>query len=286
VENDMAKKPISEAGSAAEDEIPAARGEEVPEPAGISPQPPFQAQLDEMRDLVRALVSSVQEARAQTARTEIVREALQEVKADVRAASQAMMMAPAVSGAANAAPSDYANPHGVREGKCGPCECVDEGCCCFDIMVSWVRATKPQIEPADMGDIGPFINAMEMQFYFTVGGTGFLWPGLGSTMDLRADGLPGGPGLRVSIERPVKRICFPKGTTINVLFETDCVEMDAGIERPAGMKDEYGTGSSVITLDCCMERIYPALPVDINLIYGGEGRGMVQVGFYAQRVCC
>lgn len=286
----MAKKPNLDASSDPEGEMQAARiaatGEEVPARAENPHLPPIQDQLDEMRDLVRTLVSSVQEARAQTARTDMVREALNEVRADVRAASQAMMMAPPAGAPAYAAAHDQAYPHGGREGRCGPCECVDEGCCCFDIMISWVRATKPQIEPADMGDIGPLINAMEMQFYFTVGGTGFLWPGLGSTMDLRADGLPGGPGLRVAIERPVKRICFPKGTVINVELETDCAEFDAGAERPLGMKDEYGHGSGMITLDCCMERIYPAQPIDINLIYGGEGRGMVQVGFYAQRVCC
>lgn len=294
----MAKKPIPGASGAVENESQTARtattGEEGPVSEEGTGQPPFQEQLDEMRDLVRTLVSTVQEARAQTARTEMVREALQDVKADVRAASHAMMMAPAATGASYAGPAsgygapavDYANPNGVREGKCGPCQCVDDGCCCFDIKIAKVRAAKPQIEPADMGDIPGLINALEVQMYFTVDGTGFLWPGLATTMDLRADGAPGGPGPWVCIERTVKRICFPKGTTVTAQLLCEAREHDEGLERPIGMKDELGEGLGSITLDCCIDKIFPPMPVEIYLQHGGEGRGMLQVAFYAERVCC
>jgi len=61
-------------------------------------------------------------------------------------------------------------------------------------MISQVRAAKPQIELPDLGDVPAAINALEVQIYFTVDRIGYLWPGLATTMDLRADGAPGGPG--------------------------------------------------------------------------------------------
>jgi hypothetical protein len=240
---------------------------------------PIAAQVGELRELAQSLMSAVEEVRAQNVRNEMLRSAVEDVKADVRAASRAMIASPGPAAPATDEPR-------MLSGKCGPCQCVADGCCCFDIKVSQVRAAKPQIEPADMGDVGPFINALEVQMYFTVDGTGFLWPGLASTMDLRADGAPGGPGPWVVIERVVKRVCLPKGTSQTFDFLVTCREEDEGIERPLGMKDEVGEGRGTITLDCCVEKIFPAMPVEVYLIHGGEGRGMVQAMFYAERVCC
>lgn len=241
-------------------------------------------ELSEVRELARSLSAAVQEVRSQSARNETLRSALQDVKSDVRAAQQAALMAPPMAAAA----APYVDPHGgQREGKCGPCECVSDGCCCFDIKIWQVRAAKPQVEPADMGDTGPFINPLEVQMYFTVDDIGFLWPGLGSTIDLRVEGLPTpGPGAWLVVGRAVNRICLPKGTTKTAVLRAWCREHDEGIERPIGMKDEIGEGMGMITLDCCMEKIYPPMPIEISLDQGGKGGGMVQVAFYAERVCC
>lgn len=261
----------------------AAEGEGSPSPAaetsGDAQSEALQQELAEIRDLARSLMAAVHEVRAQNARSEMVRSAIQEVRADVRAASQAMLLA-------QPAAAPYQGTPVERQGKCPPCDCVDSGCCCFDIMVSQVRAAKPQIEPADAGEVGPLINALEVQMYFTVDGTGYLWPGLATTMDLRADGLPGGPGPWVVIERAVKRVCLPKGTSVTKQLRVEVREHDEGVERPIGMKDELGEALGSITLDCCMDRVFPAMPIDVPLVHGGEGRGMVQVAFYAQRVCC
>jgi hypothetical protein len=240
----------------------------------------WEQQLSDLKELTRSLMVAVQEVRVQNARNEMLRSTIDEVKADVRAASQAMLLAPAAA----------VNPHVAYpvapSGKCAPCDCVSENCCCFEIVISQVRAAKPQIEPADAGDVGPLINALEVQIYFTVDSVGYLWPGLATTFDLRADGLPGGPGPWVVIERPVNRVCIPKGTTVTKQLRVEVREHDEGVERPIGLKDELGEALGSITLDCCASTIYPPMPVDISLVHGGEGRGMVQVAFYARRVCC
>lgn len=240
----------------------------------------LQAELAEMRGLTQSLLAAVQDVRTQSTRTDLVRGAMDEMRADVRAASQAMVLAQPVPAAAA-----YGGT-AQRDGACGPCGCVDEGCCSFDIKVWQVRAAKPQIELADMGDIGPFINALEVQIYFTVEDTGFVWPGLASTMDLRAQGLPGGPGPWVVINRTVQRVTIPRGKTVTKQLRVEVREHDEGLERPIGMKDEIGESISSITLDCCVERIYPPMPLDVYLDKGGKGGGMVQVAFYAERVCC
>jgi hypothetical protein len=237
-------------------------------------------EIAEMRNLTQSLLAAVKDVRTQNARTELVRGALDEMRADVRTAARAVAMP--------APPVAYADQYGreQRGNDCGPCGCVDDACCAFDIKVWQVRAAKPQIEPADMGDIGPFINAMEVQIYFTLDDTGFVWPGLASTMDLRAEGLPGGPGPWVVINRTIQRVMVPRGKTVTKQIRVEVREHDEGLERPIGLKDEIGENVGTISLDCCVERIYPAMPLDVYLDHGGQGGGMVQVAFYAERVCC
>ncbi|MCW3836833.1 hypothetical protein ACFQ1E_11850 [Sphingomonas canadensis] len=245
----------------------------------------LRGELAEVRELARTLMAAVQDMRAQAARNELVRGAIEDVRADVRAASHAMLMTPAPVTAAEprTAPGTPAAP-----GKgCGSCGCVSSDCCCFDIKVWQVRALKPQMvtEPGDIGDIPLLVNALEMQMYFTVDNIGVLIPGLGSTIDLRADGIPGGPGPWVVLDRVIQRVCIPRGSVVTKTIMCQAYEADEGAESVQG-KGEFGEAMGSITLDCCMERIYPPVPVDIALNMGGEGRGIVQAAFYAERVCC
>lgn len=239
-------------------------------------------ELSEVRELARSLYATTQEVKAQSSRNELMRNAMQDVKADVRAASMAMQ-APA------GYPVGAVDPRGVEMERCGPCECVSSDCCCFDIKVWQVRATSAQTELGDTGELTlpiPTSNPLEVQMYFTVDGLGLLWPGIGSTTDLPVEGgLSPGPGPWLEIDKTVAHVCFRKGTTLTKVFRAWCREHDAGIERPVAFKDEYGEGMGSITLDCCMETIYPPMPIDIQLNMGGRGGGSVQVAFYAKRTC-
>jgi len=233
-------------------------------------------QIAQLRDMVGALTDAVTAMQARNAQ----KAAFDDTVAELKQTARALAVAPV--GAA-------LSPTGARDhgGDCG-CDCVSAGCCAFDIVLSRVRAAKPQIEPADMGDIPlpPTINALEVQFYVTVDNVGFLFPGLATTMDLRADGAPGGPGPWVVIERTINRVHVSKTGTTNFEVFAQVREHDEGIERPAGFKDEIGEGSGWIALDCCTSKIYPATPIEVYLLHGGEGRGMIQLAFYARRVCC
>lgn len=255
-----------------------------PRSAEDSPLSAESSAIAELKELTRTLLTAVQAMNAETARNEVLRNTIDDVKSDVKAAARALLLAP--TGTAREAIFATGT---ASEGRCGPCECVSDSCCCFDIILSKVRATKPQIEPPDVGDIPvpPTINALEIQFYITVGNIrGFLFPGIGSTFDLRAEGLPAGPGAWVTFERPIDRVCLKKGTKLTTTVEVEVREHDEGVERPIAFKDEYGQAVGTITLDCCADIIYPPMPLDVPLLYGGEGGGIVTFAYYARRVCC
>lgn len=243
---------------------------------------PLKQDLAEVRELARSLFSAVQEIKLQNARNETLRAAIQDVQAEVRAASQVVLAPPAM-----ASPS-HVDPRGVEHaGKCGPCECVSAGCCAFDIKVWQVRAAKPQIEPADIGDIpGPTINALECQIYVTVDDMGVLIPGLSSCLDLRADAIPGGPGPWVVQNRVIQRVYIPKGATITKKIKCEVLESDERATELPFFKAELGEADGMITLECCMAEIFAPMPIDVYLLHGGEGKGMVQVAVKADRVCC
>lgn len=266
----MAKQPPDT--PAARETIPPAR----PAESEIDRNASFRdEQIGQLRDMVGSLTDAVTAMQARNAQ----KAAFDDTVAELKQTARALAVAP-VGVATAAAP-------GVRDhgGDCG-CDCVSPGCCAFDIVLSRVRAAKPQIEPADKGDIPGFINALEVQIYVTVDNVGFLFPGLATTMDLRADGAPGGPGPWVVIERTINRVYVPRTGTTNFEVFAQVREHDEGVERIIGLKDEVGEGSGWIALDCCTNKIYPATPIDVYLQHGGEGRGMVQLAFYARRVCC
>jgi hypothetical protein len=232
-------------------------------------------QMSELKELTRSLMQSVQAIQVQNSRNA----KFDETMADLKATARAMLVSPNTG-------ANYSQAEAKDCCGDGPCGCVSKSCCCFEIVLSKARAAKPQIEPADLGDVPGLINALEVQIYVTNENIGFLWPGLATTMDLRADGAPGGPGPWVIIERVINRVYVKKGTNVTTEVNVEVREHDEGVERPIGLKDEIGEGSGLISLDCCMSKIYPQMPIDIPLVHGGEGKGMIQVAFYARRVCC
>lgn len=274
----MEKKKLIEQASPSEETAPST--ESTPTPIADVSQ---NQQIAELKELTRSLMVSVQAMQAQSARNAV----FEDVVADVKAATRAMLVAP-VKNAAN-------DPSQGKRDCCGgdsSCGCVSDDCCCFEIVLSKVRGAKPQNELPDIGDVAipppPTINAMEVQIYITAGdpAAGFVLPGLASTLDLRTDGILGGPGPWVSIERVVNRVYAKKGTPLSVPVYVEVREHDEGVERPVAFKDEIGEATDWIILDCCMPKIYPPMPIGVNLIHGGEGGGMVEVAYYARRVCC
>lgn len=246
-------------------------------PAMASADPPDAAinrQMSELKELVLSLSAAVQESQTRNAQNAEFRSTLSEIKQVARAIPAATAIAP------------------VPHDGCGCDCCTASDCCCFEIVLDKVRAIQPQLEPADMGDAGPTINELEVRLFASIENVGVLIPGLSTTMGLRVPSFlaGGGPGHWVSLNNAViNRVYLKKGTTKAVTVDFQAAEVDEGIERPAGWKDEHGTASGSITLDCCTSKIYPPMPTDLSFDFGGTGGGIpgaISVAFYARRVCC
>jgi hypothetical protein len=186
----------------------------------------------------------------------------------------------------------------AHEGRDSDCECTSPGCCSFDIYFDKVRGIQPQglLEPADMGDTTipiPTINELEVRLFISLDNTpvGLLLPNLSGTIGIRVPSIltGGGPGLWMPINQVVGRVYVKKGTLRNVTIRCQGSEIDEGIERVVGFKDEHGEATGSITLDCCTAIIYPSTPIDLSFDQGGIGGGQpgaISMAFYAKRVCC
>jgi hypothetical protein len=245
------------------------------------------SELAQLRAMVSTLKTAVDTSAIQQAKASAFNEVLSEVKSAARLVSA--MAGTTASYSHPAMAENYPKDHGCgcseKTPKGRDCECTSANCCTFEIILTKVRASRPQIEPPDIGDIPLLTNALEVQMYVTVDGFGVLIPGLATTMDLRANGLPPGPGPWVTMNRVVGRVTVTQGMPKAVQFCAEVAEIDAGIERPIAFKDEYGEACGQLVLDCCIETIYPSMPLEVDLIHGGEGRGSVTLAFMARRVC-
>ena len=257
-------------------------GELSPVPTTASPSQ--EQQLAELQELTRSLMAAVQAMNMQNSRNEILRSSIDDVRSDVKAATRAMLLAPAAG-----APITEVRPAETESGPC-QCECVSQDCCCFEIVLEKMRATAHQIEPADSGEIPFLVNAMEVQIFAEAMGFGILFPSIASFVDLRIDNIlfGPGPGAWVYIKQVMNRVCVKKGTTLRCPFSVQIRESDERATEQATLagKDEFGDASGWIDLNCCVPTIYPEVTTEVSLNYGGKGGGRIQVVIFARRVCC
>jgi hypothetical protein len=242
-------------------------------------------QIVELKDLVASLAVAVQETQARSAQNTEFQNTISEIK-------RVATTIPTAAGY-----SAMPRPASVKDDcdDCG-CGCIDSSCCCFEIVLDKVRAIQPQgiLEIADSGDTTlpvPLINELEVRLFAAIDNVGILIPSLSTTMGLRVPSLlsGGGPGLWMPLDRLIGRVFLKKGTSRTVVVDFQGSEVDEGIERPLGFKDEHGAASGSITLDCCTSKIYPPMPTDLSFDFGGSGGGnpgAISLAFYARRVCC
>jgi len=164
-------------------------------------------------------------------------------------------------------------------------------CCCFEIILNAVRASQMQLEPLDAAAPPGLWTALEIKLFATIDKQhhiGIVHPQTPlSFMKLRKQ-LAGGPADWYNIGRVINRVYVPKNKkqTVDVFFTA--VESDHAAERNIGMKDEYGSATGQITLDCCTDEIL-ARRVELHLTHGGVGGGIagaIEIDFFARRCCC
>lgn len=247
----------------------------TPEVQKLVAQPPIdlqQQQLNELKELTQSLIQSVQNMQEQSARNAKFDDTLSDLKATARA----MMINP----------NQPAAVPTVQEKGCGckdePCDCVSSNCCCFDIKLAYVRVLEMQIlEPVD-SNIQPW-GEMEVKiFAYLDNGIGALIPNMFDTMKLKK--LVNQPGLKINVGTIIGTVCIPAGTTKMVKINADSIEEERGlIEQTAG-RDEEGSNTTIMNLDCCCSSPITA-SMDLYYTSGGQGGGAIEIGFIAIKRC-
>ncbi|MFN7925265.1 MAG: hypothetical protein U0Q16_34525 [Bryobacteraceae bacterium] len=239
--------------------------QELNAPSAAVPQV---SDVAELRDLTTSLLLAVQAMQTRQARAASFEEAL----ADVRAATRLMA-------AETGSKPDRAVESAKEECNCGGgCQCQSPACCSFDIVMTHVRVVQMQIEPAD-SNLSPF-GEMEVRMFASIDGIGAVIPDFFGYLTLHK--LINQQGVWSQVNRKVSTVQVPKGAPVTFTITVDAVEVEH--QEPAAGRDEYGTASGTITLDCCC-RVASSTSFEVDFKGGGQGGGTIEVKFSAVRVC-
>lgn len=247
-------------------------------PADSPPAAPenYDQQIGELRELTRSLLVAVQAMQVQSTRNQ----EFQNVISDVKAATRAMLTTPPVV-ATDRHTVGVEQLHGEQNCDCSPCGCISERCCAFDVIFSEVRVVDMQIEPVD-SNILPF-NLMEVQLFASINGKGIMVPDMFGFLSLHK--LINRPGVWSQVNRVVDTVYVCKGQPKSFTIRVDGKEIEEGVlEQATALRDEYGTASAVMTLDCnCCTP--PVLTFELDFEGGGQGGGTLEMRFTAAKKC-
>jgi hypothetical protein len=273
----VGKLNISQGGNMAKDvnDEGAEPVETSPIAARVSPAGPVSSEeLAELRELTNSLLRAAGALQSEDVRTREFRGLVD----DVRAAARTMTLAaPAASYVENPAV-------GGEEGcGCGPCECLSSSCCLFEVVMTHARATEMQLptEPFD-SNVLPLAE-MEIRIFASIDRIGSVYPDLFSTFLLRKN--IARPGAWKPIGRKIGTVAVCKGQSKSIVLEVEAAEIDEGGVEALGIRDEHGTGSATMVLNCCMTVPFTCL-VDVQLTEYGLGGGAIEVKFEARKICC
>lgn len=224
-------------------------------------------QMSELRELTRSLLIASHTIQAQNSRNA----AFQEAISDVKTATRAMMLAPAGT-----------NPHEQIQVKedCGCNGCLDSECCEFEIRLTDVRVLAMQLLEIPDSNIDPWSD-LELKMFASMDGIGAIIPGMFSTLNIGK--LANHIGLWTQINVLVGTVSVRKGQPLTKILRVDAIESDAGaIERALGGRDEEGSGTGGIILDCCVSSPITCT-FEIPFTSGGQGGGAIEVRFSATK---
>lgn len=226
-----------------------------------------QQQVNELKELTQSLMRSVQSMQEKSA----LNAKFDETLSDLKATARAMMINPVQS---------VPIPN-TQEKGCGcndePSNCVGNNCCCFDIKMTYVRVLNMQIEPVD-SNIQPWGEMEVKMFAYLDNGLGALIPNMFDSMKLKK--LVDQPGIKVNVGVTIGTVCIPKNTTKMVTITVDALEEERGLAEQSAGRDEEGSNSTIMNLDCCCSSSITA-SMDLAFTAGGQGGGAIEIGFTA-----
>ena len=131
------------------------------------------------------------------------------------------------------------------------------------------------------------LGKMEVRFFPNINGIGPVYPSLWGHVVLHKTLFNPGVWERVNVFVGTVEVC--KGQPKRFPIELNAVEIDSIItgvvEAITGLRDEYGTNTDYMTLDCCCGTT-PTLDIEVQFTGGSEvAHGAVQGRFIAEKKC-
>ena len=240
----------------------------------------LEQQLSELQKETAELADTLTSIQAQRARDEAVMALLRDIRA-----TNASVRAAATS---HPPPVVIEREQGVvreesRDCGGGSCDCVSQDCCSFEIRMTYVRVLAMQpVELAD-SNANPWAELEIRMFAYLDGYIGSVIPSMFSTMSVKK--LAAFQGIKNSVGRTIGTVSVRKGKSKTITIGCDVIEEDAGLaERVTGGRDEEGSNTATMILDCCCASA-PTLAFDVHFTSGGLGMGAIEVGFDAVKKC-
>jgi hypothetical protein len=193
--------------------------------------------------------------------------------------------------------SDYTSPHGLkpkRDCECEPCECVSCACCTFEIWMSHVRVDQMQNPLIDVLPPSADSNAlptgmMEVWMFASidpVNNIGVCIPDPSPTSYLPLHKQITDPtGPMISVNRCVGTVTVKKGLPLDVTVALTAVERETAEERVQPInRDEWGSNTGTVTLDCCYSS-YSPIDIPVSLTSWGQAGGAITGRFIVVKRC-
>lgn len=247
-------------------------------------------EIAQLRELTEALIGAVNTLQTANQRDPTISDLIESVSAATRSMAEHGAIQRTVAGRPSAPPqaSGWVDEYGRAQGEdcgCGPCGCLASDCCKFKIEITHARAIQMQL-PTEILDsnLNPF-GEMEIRFFASIDGVGAIYPNLFSTLGLRKNLFK--PGMWVQISSKVGTVEVCKGKPKQIKVDVDALEADlsAGGTEIIGLRDEYGTASANLTLDCCTS-VPATTTVEVHLDHNGLGGGAIELRITATKICC
>ncbi|MBS1830157.1 MAG: hypothetical protein JST93_32955 [Acidobacteria bacterium] len=236
-------------------------------------------QILELQRLVGSLGERLSAVQAASVREEQFRAAVRSVET-AATAIQRGLSAPAVE-----TPGKPVAPCGC-DNKCAPCQCVSPQCCTFEVWMSHVRVDQMQnpVDPADTN-----AGVMEIWMFASIDPVHNIGACIPDPSPLSFLALhkqitdPFGPWVQVN--RLVGSVTVKQGSPLTVPLTLTAVEREDETDRliPRN-RDEWGSGTETLTLDCCYAN-YSPIQISVPLTSWGQAGGAITGRFIVCKKC-
>ena len=181
-----------------------------------------------------------------------------------------------------------------RDCGCEPCECVSCACCTFEIWMSHVRVDQMQNPAIDLIPLSADSNVlptgmMEVWMFASIdavnnNGVCIPDPSPTSYVPLHKQITdPTGPWVQVN--RCVGTTTVKKGVPLTVTVSLTAVERETAAERVQPInRDEWGSNTGIVTLDCCYSN-YSPFDIPVSLTNWGQAGGAITARFIVVKRC-